>query len=513
MKSSNYVEITNLVQVIGCVFKNPNLFAQDDKYRFNEHDFYDDFHKITFTAIYNLWQLGAKEITLPAIDDYLSSRPKAAGYFKNNNGNEFLLKAAEVANLNTFDYYYNRMKKMSLLRGYESLGMDLTWLYNPNEILNLKKKQQQEEWLDNSSLIEISNKINDKIDAIKETYVDDVEEYGGDLGDGIDELVDSFAETPDVGYPFYDIYFTTVTRGARPGKFYLRSAATNVGKTRAAVADACYIGCSQIYSLKENKWISTGAAQPCLFIATEQSKEEIQPSALAFLSGVEEDHIRMHEYYAGEWERIVKAKQILKQGKITFVNIPDFSMEDIEVIIKKYIREKQVQYIWFDYIHTSAKVLQEIGGRSGVRNLREDNILFLFSCKLKQLALTYQVCLISSTQLNGDYQTSETPDQNLLRGAKSIADKLDWGGIMLEVRKEDREKIETFCNAHNLPIPNVKMSVYKTRGNRWKGIYLWMTSNTGICRFDTLFVTDWAFNVIEMPLLNVKVQEENAFDL
>lgn len=157
--------------------------------------------------------------------------------------------------------------------------------------------------------------------------------------------------------------------------------------------------------------------------------------------------------------------------------------------------------------------MQEIGGRSGVRNLREDNILFLFSCKLKELALTYQVCLISSTQLNADYQTSETPDQNLLRGAKSIADKLDWGGIMLEVRKEDREKIETFCNAHNLPIPNVKMSVYKTRGNRWKGIYLWISANTGTCRFDTLFVTDWAFNVIEMPLLNVKVQEENAFDL
>ena len=142
------------------------------------------------------------------------------------------------------------------------------------------------------------------------------------------------------------MYFTTATRGARLGKFYLRSAATNVGKTRAAIGDACYIGCSQMYDIEANKWVTTGASEPVLFIATEQDKEEIQPSALAFISGVEEEHIRMHEYYAGEWERLVKAKQIIKQGKITFVNIPDFSMQDIETLIKKYIREKGVKYVF-----------------------------------------------------------------------------------------------------------------------------------------------------------------------
>ena len=29
---------------------------------------------------------------------------------------------------------------------------------------------------------------------------------------------------------------------------------------------------------------------------------------------------------------------------------------------------------------------------------------------------------MSATQLNGDYQDAKTPDQNLLRGAKAIAD-------------------------------------------------------------------------------------------
>ena len=511
MKSNKYAEIPNLVQVIGCIFKNPKLLERDDKYKFNEQDFYDEFHQLVFGCMYNLWQLGAKEITLPAIEDYLTQRPKALATYKANKGPEFILKAAEMANVNTFDYYYNRMKKMSLLRAYEEMGMDLTWLYNPDEVMDMKRKQAQEDWLDNATLADIYNKINDKIDSIKLQYVENVTDGGCQIGKGIDELIDSFAETPAVGYPLYDIYTSTTARGARLGKFYLRSAATNVGKTRAMVGDACFIGCSQMWSLKENKWVTTGACQSVLFIATEQTLDEIQISAVACISGVEEDHIVMHEYFTGEWERIVKAKQLLKQSKIQFICMPDFSMDDVENMIKKHIRENQVEYIFFDYIHSSAKILTEIGGKSGVKNLREDNILFLLASKLKDIAVQYGVFILSSTQLNADYQTSETPDQNLLRGSKAIADRIDWGGIMLETTKEDREKVEAFCKKNSLPIPNVKMSIYKNRANKWKGIYLWMSTQTGICRFETLFVTDWACNIIEMPLLNIKVEEASAF--
>ena len=511
MKSNKYAEIPNLVQVIGCIFKNPKLLERDDKYKFNEQDFYDEFHQLVFGCMYNLWQLGAKEITLPAIEDYLTQRPKALATYKANKGPEFILKAAEIANVNTFDYYYNRMKKMSLLRAYEEMGMDLTWLYNPDEVMDMKRKQAQEDWLDNATLADIYNKINDKIDSIKLQYVENVTDGGCQIGEGIDELIDSFAETPAVGYPLYDIYTSTTARGARLGKFYLRSAATNVGKTRAMVGDACFIGCSQMWSLKENKWVTTGACQSVLFIATEQTLDEIQISAVACISGVEEDHIVMHEYFTGEWERIVKAKQLLKQSKIQFICMPDFSMDDVENMIKKHIRENQVEYIFFDYIHSSAKILTEIGGKSGVKNLREDNILFLLASKLKDIAVQYGVFILSSTQLNADYQTSETPDQNLLRGSKAIADRIDWGGIMLETTKEDREKVEAFCKKNSLPVPNVKMSIYKNRANKWKGIYLWMSTQTGICRFETLFVTDWACNIIEMPLLNIKVEEASAF--
>ena len=46
----------------------------------------------------------------------------------------------------------------------------------------------------------------------------------------------------------------------------------------------------------------------------------------------------------------------------------------------------------------------------------------MLSTKLKDLCNQYGIFILSGTQLNANYVESETPDQNLLRGAKSIAD-------------------------------------------------------------------------------------------
>lgn len=39
-----------------------------------------------------------------------------------------------------FDYYYNRLKKFTLLRVYDSFGIDMTEFYDPDNIFDLAKK-------------------------------------------------------------------------------------------------------------------------------------------------------------------------------------------------------------------------------------------------------------------------------------------------------------------------------------------------------------------------------------
>jgi len=121
---AEYVDTTSIIQVIGCVYKNPTLL-DNEKYFFNEDDFIQDFHKILFGSIYNLHLLGAKEVNVNTIEDYLKDRPKSLAIYKTYRGNEYLQKISENIQLSTFDYYYQRMKKMTLLRMYNKAGVDL----------------------------------------------------------------------------------------------------------------------------------------------------------------------------------------------------------------------------------------------------------------------------------------------------------------------------------------------------------------------------------------------------
>jgi replicative DNA helicase len=199
------------------------------------------------------------------------------------------------------------MKKMTLFRGYQTYaGMDLSWIYDPDNIFDAKKRQEQEEWLDNHSLEEIANLIDDKINEIKATYVDNSISAGTHVSEGVDELLESLKQTPEIGYPLFGKYVNAVVRGARLKKFYLRSAATGVGKTRSMIADACYIGCSQMYNTEKNAWESTGMAESVLYIATEQPLDEIQTMCIAFIAGVNEEHILTGGYFAENGRELKK---------------------------------------------------------------------------------------------------------------------------------------------------------------------------------------------------------------
>ena len=508
--ASKYIDPISIIQVIGCVFNTPQLLDYSDKYTITDNDFADQFHKITFGAVYKLHELGAERITIENILDFLSTRPKSEAIFKQQKGEEWLLRASETALASGFDYYYSRLKKMSLLRAYDSYGVDVSFLYDPDNILDSKKKQMQEEFLDSATLEDLAKKVDDRIDAIRMEYVDDEFGEAYQAGDGALELIDRLKEHPEVGVPMYGPLINTVTRGARLKKFYLRSAPTGVGKSRTMIADCCYIGCNRIYD-EMFGWIKNGTAEPVLYIATEQDKEEIQTMMLAFLSCVNEDHILNGKYEGDEEARVREAARILTESPIYIEVLPDFSLQDVEDKIKKNIRDHDIKYCCYDYIHTSLKILEEITKRSGGVKLREDNVLFMLSTRLKDICNKHGIFILSSTQLNSDYQESETPDQNLLRGAKAIADKIDFGSILLPVKDKDIEALGKILTSNTFERPNLKLSIYKNRRGRYKGIYLWCNADLGTCRVKPMFATTYGYEIIEMNDMKIITEELGAF--
>lgn len=508
---SKYVDTTAVMQVIGCVYNNPKILEYTDKYSIVDEDFSDTFHKTVFGAIYKIHELGANKITLESLSDFFATRPKSAAVYKQGKGEEWLLRISENCMPSAFDYYYGRLKKFSLLRAYDNCGVDVSDIYDPDNILDTKKKQMQEDLLDNASLEDIANKVDEKIEAIRYQYVDESFGEAQQAAEGIFELIEKFKEHPEVGVPLYGPLINTVTRGARLKKFYLRSAATGIGKTRSMIADCCYIGCNKIYD--ENfGWIGSGPAEPVLFITTEQELEEIQTMMLAFLSNVNEEHILNGEYSEGEEERVIQAAKLLKESPIYVEELPDFSLQDVENKIKKNIRDHDVKYVFHDYIHTSLKILEEITKRSGGVKLREDNILFMLSTRLKDICNQYGVFIMSATQLNGDYQDSKTPDQNLLRGAKAIADKIDYGAILLSVKDDDLVSLENILSTSIFEKPTIKMSIYKNRRGRYKGVILWCKADLGCCRIKPMFCTTYDYEMVSIDDVRIRIDEESAFE-
>lgn len=501
-----YVDIPATMQVIGCVYLNNDLL-DNERYKFNEEDFCEKFHKILFGSIYNLHLHGANSIDIITIENYLKQRPEAFAVYKANKGAEYLTNLTEITQLAAFDYYYQRVKKMTLLRAYQKVGMDVSWLYNPDEINNLVKKQAMEDWLDNTPIEEIADTIDERITNIKLAYIDGTDEDAEQASNGIDEFLDSLLVNPEFGIPMFGPYINTITRGARLKKVYLRSGATGLGKSRTMVADACTFACTEIYNIETKQWEKNPAHEPTLFITTEQEKSEVQSMLLAFIADVDEEHILTSTYVEDEWDRIKYAVQVLKKSPLYIKELPDFSLQDIENTIKFSIREYGIKYVCYDYLHSSMKILSEISSKAGVKGLREDNILFMLSVRLKDLANQYGIFILTATQLNGQAATAKEFDQNLLRGAKAIADKVDVAMLMLKASTEDIELLQPILQK-GYTAPDVKISIYKNRRGRYKDILLWCKSRRESCRIIPMFATTSTFEFIEIADTKIKIRNE-----
>lgn len=490
------VDTPAILQVLGCIYLNPSLLDFTDKYNLCKHDFVESFHRMIYKIMFQLHSLdNAKQLNAVVIEDYLSDKPEDFALFKKNDGEKWLAEIGKNAQPELFDFYYNRVKKLSLLRAYQNCGVDVSDIYDPEEVFDQKKINEQGEWLTNHSIADIVKLIDEKIDRVKAEYTGEEFQKPHQAGTGIKELLEHLKQNPDYGLPLYGSLINTVTRGARLGKFYLRSAPSGVGKSRTMMADAAYMSCSAMWE-EGGGWITMGAKQPTLYITTEQRLDEVQTMLLSFIAGVDEDKILESRCDDEENERLAMAASIIAEAPLYIEEMPDFSMTDIENQIKRGIRDYDAHYIFLDYIHSSIKILEEITRRTGGIKLREDNVLFMIAIKIKDICVQNDVFILSSTQLSADWKTATEPDQNLLRGAKSIADKIDLGMHILPVSQDDLQALGPVIGSND--IPNLKLAIYKNRRGKYKSIFLWCKANLGQCKINPIFATTFHYELIQM---------------
>lgn len=96
--------------------------------------------------------------------------------------------------------------------------------------------------------------------------------------------------------------------------------------------------------------------------------------------------------------------------------------------------------------------------------------------------------------------------------AKAIADKVDYGSILLNVKDEDMEALEPILSSNIFEKPTIKMSVYKNRRGRYKGVILWCKADLGCCRIKPMFCTTYDYEMVAIENVKIIVEEESAFE-
>lgn len=414
-------------QVVGSLMMNPLLFLEySDIYA---TDFDNKTARICFISIKNLFDKGAVKLTPYEVDQEIMQYESSAAIYKNNGGLDFLKISFEFAEPSNFKLYYDRIKKYSLLRRLKKEKYDISEFYlDDKDIDDPLKAVEIQEHFDDSSLEDILDAVESRYNVIRNEFLNGGRSKG-DPAEGIFKLIDSLQEKPIMGPSLEGKIFNMACRGAREGCLFLKSSPSSVGKSRTAIFDACHLCYPIRWSQELNTFIrevdSKGndrEPRKVLFIVTEMDKEELQTIMLAYISGVDEDHILTGRYEFGEKTRVKFAAQVIQDFSGFFIieEISEPNLVNVEAAIKKYVTLEGIKYCFFDYIHSTASMISQFSKN----NIREDSILMMMANQLKQIAKDYEIFIFSATQVNamGMEDDGNFKNEMSIRGAKSIAD-------------------------------------------------------------------------------------------
>ena len=175
-------------------------------------------------------------------------------------------------------------------------------------------------------------------------------------------------------------------------------------------------------------------------------------------------------------------------------------------LVKSLVREKciinNIKYVFFDYIFINPMLINEFKGIQ----LRNDEILLMFTTALKDLAIELNISVFTSTQVNAQVDNNRNiRNESSIAGSRSIINKADNGCIMTRPTTEELDTLKNISGE----IPNIVTDVYKVRSGQWSQVRIWSFFDGGIMRKKDLYITDAQLNIINNFYDEPQVEIEN----
>lgn len=456
---------------LGCMMIQPSL-CLSDKYPVDRSDFEPmPFHMRLYQAINALARKGCGTVTAMDCYNLCKNNAEVKNLFDSNDLTGFIDAVKQLAVLDNYALYWQGIRKASLLTAYQKAGMDISRFEHEPEKYNIQ------EILDYYDGLAIN---------IRKQFYQDKTMREIRAGDGFEGIKERFKQEPMFGASWFSRYLNTAARGWQRSQLTMFGAVSGSGKTGVALYNAALIGCPELWDDEAGCYMPNPCYQHkgILFLQYElNDQEELTPKLVGSISGVPTFHILNGRYEEGEEERVDRAIQILHDSNIYIVTMPSFTNDRLKACIKEYVTLKDVAYVIFDYVSQQSAVSSDIAKKNGVAT-RSDQVLSDIVSNLKDAAMENNVAILTFCQTNAAVNTQEVLDAGCLAGSRAMQDKLDVGGIIMPLRRQEKEVADMMCENGNYhgEKPNRCIHLFKVRfGNQIQHLKIWgkLDLNTG----------------------------------
>ena len=480
--------------LLGSLLNNTNLLYEA-RYPLNKNDFKPFVvHEIIFVCICKLADNGAQTIDAKEIAEFLKAYPEQENKLINelSNGDYigYINTLKTLDNDKAYEYYYNEVRKRSLLRAYRDDGFSISKFFDENEEEHDRNARLNN--YDIKDILDYYNKLNTNL-IFEYRRLDNEKQYVA--GTDFAYTKEKLKETPQMGASFMSPCLNEIFRGMYG--FIVRGAKSGDGKTTESIADCCMVGAKEMWSFKQNKFVPNPSREGnVMFINTEMTLEDLDIMLVACISGVERRHIKDGNYLKGEEERVDRAGQILAESGIYVVDMPQFTCSTLVERIKEYKAKYDIKVVVFDYIQNNSFVASELANEQKIP-MREDMVINTMTDRLKQVQRLCDVSMLSSCQTNGREDEMEYPTESCLAGSKGQVRKLDGCMIMLPIKKSEQKVVDAWVENQQrangfieVKRPNRVVHIIKGRNSSYeKHIKLYQYVDYGTCRYYDMFAT------------------------
>lgn len=245
--------------------------------------------------------------------------------------------------------------------------------------------------------------------VLESTKVNEAYKFGDKLGERLQEKADNPNEVP--GLPSGFDKFDKATKGGQSGDLFIFAAESKTGKS------------VMLMNIASHQAIELGI--PVLYIDSEQGNEEEEFRLLSIVSQIPEDELTtglfMEDTGYGTAKdkvaRIQEAQHKIKASQFFHVYMPDFTLEKINAITRKYYLKYGIQSLFFDYVDFNPTLLSQN------KHLRDDMVLTNLTVGIKNLAKDLKIPAYSASQENRSGYGNTEKDAKNLGGSIGILQK------------------------------------------------------------------------------------------